>query len=270
MNLNIRKVFIIIIFAICIIAITISAFIQITNNSKKAENEENIVIDTTVLIENFNNIFENKVNYQNNQINVSKEKYDKELVYTIYSNQEVKENFYELNVNIPYVNIDNENVKKINTEISNLFYNKAINVLSETDKNIIYDVSYKAYVNDNILSLIIKATLKESNNPQREIIKTYNYNLSSNEELDINKILESRNVSKEYAQSKIYETINNASDNANKYNQLGYSKYLRDINDSMYKIENTKCYFLGENKAIYVIYPYGNSHYTSEMDLLVI
>ena len=135
MNLNIRKVFIIIIFAICIIAITISAFIQITNNSKKAENEENIVIDTTVLIENFNNIFENKVNYQNNQINVSKEKYDKELVYTIYSNQEVKENFYELNVNIPYVNIDNENVKKINTEISNLFYNKAINVLSETDKN---------------------------------------------------------------------------------------------------------------------------------------
>ena len=71
-------------------------------------------------------------------------------------------------------------------------------------------------------------------------------------------------------QSKIIETIKLASNNANIYKELGYNKYLRNVNDSMYKIENTKVYFLGENKALYIIYPYGNSNYTSELDLLVI
>ena len=60
--------------------------------------------------------------------------------------------------------------------------------------------------NANILSMIISATLKEGDNAQREIIKTYNYNLSSNEKLTINEVLEYRNLSSNYVQSEILKT----------------------------------------------------------------
>ena len=161
--------------------------------------------------------------------------------------------------------------ENINQEINNLFYNKAINILSGANNtNTIYSVKYKAYINDNILSLVISATLKEGANAQRLMIKTYNYNISSNEQLDIDKALGYRQLSSQYVQNKITETIKLASENVSVYNGLGYSKYIRNINDDIYKVENTSTFFIGENKALYIIYPYGNSNYTTEFDLLVI
>ena len=124
-------------------------------------------------------------------------------------------------------------------------------------------MKYKAYVNDNILSLIIRGTLKEGKgDKQRTIMKTYNYNLSSDSKLSINEMLQYRKISVEYAQNRVNETI--------KVSNKIENKYVRNINNNMYKLENTIVYFLGENKAIYIIYPYGNLSYTSETDLLVI
>ena len=57
--------------------------------------------------------------------------------------------------------------------------------------------------------------------------------------------------------------------NENEKNEKSYNKYIRDINDSMYKVENTKVFFLGEGKALYIVYPYGNSNYTTELDLVI-
>ena len=272
-DFNIRKVFIISILAICIIAINLAVFFQITSKPKKEENiEENdtITIDRSALTENFAKIFDNTIDYQDNNVNVDKKDGFKELVYTSYSTQEEVENKYKLNVNIPCLNINSIVANSINTEINNLFYNKANNILVNTNQYTVYTVKYKVYVNDNILSMIISATLKEGDNAQREIIKTYNYNLSSNEKLSINEVLEYRNLSTDYVQSEILKTIRTASENANIYNDLGYSKYIRDINDDIYIVKNTNVYFLGEGKALYIIYPYGNTNYTSELDLLVL
>lgn len=269
MNINLRKIFIITVLAVCVISINLAVFFQITENPTK-ESEEEIIIDTALLTENFNNIFDNQISYQENTVNAPKMEYDKDLIYTSYLNQEVLEQKYDLNVNIPYLNINTDVAKNINEEINSLFYNKAINILAKTEQYTVYTVKYKAYVNDNILSLVISATLKEGDNAQRVIMKTYNYNLSSNSELSINEVLQYRKISEDYAQTKINETIKAASEEANTYKELGYNKFLRDTNDSMYKLENTKVYFIGENKAVYIIYPYGNSNYTSEMDLLVI
>lgn len=270
MKINLRKIFIISILAICIISINLAVFFHITQKAPKNEEIENNVIDTAALTENFNNIFDNQINYQNNHINIQKIDSTKGLVYTNYINQDKKENLYDVNVNIPKININNEEANRINTEINNLFYNKVNAVLTGTNAYTIYGVKYKAYVNDNILSLVISATLKEGDNAQREIIKTYNYNLSSNEELGINKILEYRNLLKEEVQKEILNTIKTASENAKIYSDLGYNKYVRNPKDDMYKIENTNVFFIGENKAVYIIYPYGNLNYTSEIDLLVI
>lgn len=270
MNINFRKIFIIAVIAICIIAINLAVFFQITKKDDSKEKKQEVIIDTALLTESFDKIFDNQIDYQGNNINIAKLEQTKELVYTSYTNQEEVEDKYTLNVNIPSLNIDNVDAEDINKEINNIFYDKAINILAQTNKYTVYNVRYKAYVNDNILSLVICATLKEGENPQREIVKTYNYNLSSNSKLTIKEILSYRELASESVQNKIYETIKSASENANKYSELGYTKYLRDVNDSIYKIENTNVFFIGENKAVYILYPYGNSNYTSEIDLLVI
>ena len=275
MKLNSRIIFIIAILSACIIAINLAVYFQITQKSKTEEQEqeqkqEEVQIDTAMLTENFNNIFDNTIDNQKNSVNVAKVDHTKDLIYTSYVNQERQENTYELDVHIPYLNLNNETANKINTQINELFYKKVLNILASTNEYTIYSVKYKAYINDNLLSLVINATLKEGENPQRVIIKTYNYNLSSTSELSIKEVLEYRGVSEQYVQSRIIETIKKASEDSNQYQELGYSKYLRNIEDSMYQVENTNIYFLGENKAIYIIYPYGNLNYTSEIDLLVI
>lgn len=270
MKFNLRKIFIIGILALCIIAINLAVFFKITETSGNKNNNQELIIDTALLTENFNQIFDNQINYQNNNINVLKKASDKELVYTSYTNQEEMANRYVLNVTVPNLNINNPTAEKINEEINGLFYNKATNILAKTENYTVYNVKYKAYVNDNILSLIIIANLKEGENAQREIIKTYNYNLTTNSNLSLSEVLEYRQLSKENAQNKIYDTIKVASENAKTYNELGYNKFLRNINDRMYKIENTTVFFIGEGKALYILYPYGNSNYTSETDLLVI
>ena len=273
MNLNLRKVFVIGILAFCVVVINLAVFFTITHKSDDVNQEENehINIDTISLSENFNNIFDNTINYQDNTLNVNKKDNSKEIIYTSYSNNDKKDNIYDLNVSVPYLNINSSTSEKINQEINNLFYNKAINILSDANNtNTIYSVKYKAYINDNILSLVISATLKEGANAQRLMIKTYNYNISSNEQLDIDKALGYRQLSSQYVQNKITDTIKLASENVSVYNELGYSKYIRNINDDIYKVENTSTFFIGENKALYIIYPYGNSNYTTEFDLLVI
>lgn len=270
MKINYRRIFVITILVICVIAINLAVYFQITKKQKNKSEDSEEIIDTVELTENFNNIFDNKLDYQNNTISANKINNEKDLVYSNYITKEKAENSYNINVNIPVININTENAGKINEEINNIFYKKLSNILTNTNLNTIYSVNYKAYINDNILSLVISSTLKEGNNPQREIIKTYNYNLSSNDILDIKQALEYRGLSSQYVQNKINETITTASDNANKYKELGYNKYLRNINDNMYKIENTSVYFFGENKALYILYPYGNANYTSEVDLLVI
>lgn len=268
---NTRKIFIISILAICIISINLAVYFQITSKPKNNnEKNEELVIDRIALTENFTKIFDNTINYQENQINVNKKEGLKEVIYTSYENKNEIENKYKLNVNIPYININNPVADTINKEINSLFYTKLNSILANQNQYTVYTVKYKAYINDNILSLIISATLKEGNNAQREIIKTYNYNLSSNEKLSIKEILEYRNLSNNYVQSEILKTIKTAIENANVYSDLGFSKYVRNINDKIYKVENTNVYFIGENKALYIIYPYGNTNYTSELDLLVI
>lgn len=269
-NFNIRKIFIISILAICVIAINFAVYSKITSKSNDNSRKEEFVIDRIALTENFTKIFDNTINYQGNAVNVNKKEELKEIVYSVYSNQDKVENKYKLDVNIPYLNINSAVSDSINVEIYNLFYNKLNNIIFNSSQYTVYTVKYKSYINENILSLVISATLKEGNNAQREIIKTYNYNLSTNEKIGIKEILEYRQLSNEYVQSEITKTIKTAIENANIYSGLGFNKYIRNLEDSIYKVENTNVYFIGESKALYIIYPYGNTNYTSELDLLVI
>ena len=103
---------------ICIISIAVVIGVQVLGNdivdnifginkiTKRSEEEE------AELKTNFENIFDNNTEYKD-EYQTSKIEDDKEIIYTDYSKQEKTDN-YEMNVNLPYINIENEYAKKFN------------------------------------------------------------------------------------------------------------------------------------------------------------
>ena len=272
MKINLGKVFLICVIIICIFLVGMAIYISYIEDYKKASKIEEIIVDENSLKSNFNNIFDNTIDYQNNiLVSVNKKDINKELVYTNHEKQLKGEGEYDINISIPYININNNIIDGINKEIEALFYNKINTVQSnQTDSEIIYSVKYKAYLNENILSLVIYSYLKEDANRERVMIKTYNYNISSNQLLNLNNILNYRSLDTDLVQNKIFNTINESQKVALENKNIDDNIYLRDINDIMYKVENTKEFFLGTGKSLYILYPYGNSDYTTELDLIVI
>lgn len=275
MKINFRTIGFGMIIIICVIAINYAIYWQFFRENKPIPTEPmqtpNDSISNTELAKNFNNIFTNSLNYQNNTVReIAKIQNGKDIVYSNVTKKEKIENRYDININIPYVNIANETVKKFNAKIEDIFNAKANDIIASANNNTIYSVEYAGYINSNILSLVIKSTLKEGNNPQRVIVQTYNYNLSTNEELSLNQILEIRGLQSATVEKEVKATVVEANKQAETLKDLGYKVYTRDLNSTLYQIENTTTYFLGENAKLYIIYPYGNSNLTSEMDIVVL
>ena len=271
---ELRHIIYIIIIIFCLIAIGIAFYMQFFKDEKLGlilgivKEEEDAEIKQ--LKENFLNIFDNSIDVitQYNG-NLNKIKEDDDVILIAYNTQEQKEN-YNVDFKIPYFNINSENAKKYNQQIKSLFKDKSESVLSSTSrKNIIYNVKYKAYENNNILSLVILSELKEGESNERIIIQTYNYNLQTNEMVSINDIIKEKNINIANANNRIKNEINNSQEQNLKLAELGYNVTIRDTSKEEYKIENATEYFLGENGYLYVIYAYGNNDFTSELDVVI-
>jgi hypothetical protein len=269
MKINIRNISFAVIIAICIVAIIMAIYIPIANSMKP---EENTVQDTSIeleenkkLAENFNKIFENKLDYQNSNVNtlgITKTESSKDVIYTAVSTKRVVENRYDIDLNIPLINISNNtSVERFNEKIQSLFVDKANDIMLNATLNTIYSIDYMAYVNTNIL--------KEGNNPQRVIVQTYNYNLSTNEEITLSQLLEIKGLNQQNTENTIMQQVKSANEEAESLKKLGYNVYTRDLKSDIYTIENTDNYILGPDNKLYIIYPYGNSYFTDEMDVIV-
>lgn len=219
----------------------------------------------------FENIFDNSIKNANSlKLSINKNDDEKELVYTEYKNTEKKDDKYDLDVNLPYINIKNDTIEKYNKEIKNIFQDKAESILTNEDsRNVIYTVNYVANVSDNILSIIIHSTLKEGTRAQRDIIKTYNYNLKNNKEVNVKDILNIKGISVSDANNKIHEKIKEEQSQIEDLANLGYSVYNRDVNSSIYKIENVEEFYFSENSHLYIIFAYGNDNLTNEKDVVI-
>lgn len=258
---------------ICILAIIIAVGVQILGNDiidnmfginkiiKRTEQEE------ANLKANFENIFDNK-SEENNQYDTKKIEENKEIIYTNYSKQEKTDN-YEINVNLPYINIKNRTVQNFNKEITNTFEAKAEEILKSDNKNMIYTVKYKAKIEKNILSLIIYSDLKQDTNAQRVIVQTFNFNLEENKELTLEDIINVYDLNKNEVQNKIDKDIKEEQRKTDDLKELGYNVFSRDLESDIYKIKNIKEFFIYDNN-IYIIFAYGNDSITSEMDLVII
>ena len=192
------------IIVICIISIIIAFYVQFyaridfkrmigieTKTEFGTKSQEQI----EMLKEEFEQIFTNGIEESEDQTSKKKEPH-KALVYTKTERRESKLNNYEIDVHIPYINIDSPIIEKYNQEIQS-FEQKANSVIEKQGKNTIYTVEYVANVQKGILSLIIRSNLKEGNNAQRVIVETFNYDLRNNKEISLEEILRIENLDKE-------------------------------------------------------------------------
>ena len=219
----------------------------------------------------FEDIFTNEITNDDGRNNNKKRDSDKPMVITGIEKKESKLNSYDIEVKIPYINIDNEIISKHNEEIEKTFVAKAKDILEkdEKNKNTIFTVEYVANIEYDILSLMIRSNLKEGANAQKVIIKTYNYDLRNNKEITLEEMLKIKQLDKQQVQERIRNEIELEQKRVEDLKSLGYNIYSRDAQSEEYNINaQTQSYMTKE--AIYIIYAYGNEHFTSEKDVVII
>jgi len=261
------------IISICVIAVIAAIVIQIVkqnNGSEVTELPELTEDQKNQHKDEFESIFENKVNYlKNNGYKITKLESNKEIIYTGYQNNDSKINDYDMKVNIPYININNDIIEEFNTQIRDIFEKKAKSIINTQNNNVIYTVDYSAYISNNIMSLVVRSTLKEGTSPQRDIVQTYNYDLINQREYTIDDMLNAKGITKKEANQKIREEIKTQQEKTEELEKLGYTTYKRDYTSDIYNINNVTEYFMGEDNALYIIYAYGNENNTNEMDVVI-
>jgi len=302
MNLNVEKdkdskkriIMYIIIGLVCILSITVVIGVQVLGNdvvdnifginkiTKRTEEEE------ATLKDNFENIFDNKVE-DNGSYKIKKINSEKEIVFTNYSKND-RNNKYEINVNLPYINIKNsDDVNNFNNEMEKTFAGKAENIIETNKDNLnnsnnitnsvdgessnivstIYTVKYKAYVENDILSVVIYSDLKQSSSAQRVIVQTFNYDLKENRKLSLEDIINKFDLKENDVQNKINSSIQKEQQKSEDLIKLGYKVFSRNTKSNIYKIENITEYFVYNNN-IYIVFAYGNTQMTSEKDIVII
>lgn len=267
----------ILIIIVCIIAVILAISIQINPDLDPISGEE--TQNNTTIIEKtqedlkraFNQLFNNAIDFNNYDTSaVPKIDANKEIVYTAYNIDKTEDDKYEVDINLPIININNQVGQGFNDITQKIFANKATEILQNAKMYTIYSVKYTGYINGDILSVIIKSTLKEGTSAQRIIVQTYNYNLATGEEVNVYEAIAQTGTTELDVKNKIKTEITKAIKEANKIQISGYETYTRDINSEIYKLENISTFFIGPDQKLHIIFAYGNDHFTSEMDIIEI
>lgn len=239
---------------------------MIATNTNKGVQEE---VDEELLIAGFDELFTNQIDAYQSSVNIKKIDDSKEIIYPYYQKQEKQDNDYDLDICIPFINIDNEIVKKYNEAIERDFVEKAESVLESENNNVIYTVQYVATVEDDILSLMIRSNLKDGSSAQRVIIQTYHFDLKNNKEVTLEDLLNQNGVQIADVENKVKQQIATEQKKVEDLKALGYNIFERNAEDEMYQVKNTEQFFIKDGN-IYLIYAYGNEALTSELDLIIV
>ena len=263
----------------CIFAIIAGIYAQFIDvdhgglNLSEDQNQNIIQEPSQEEIKNdFNNLFTNTLNLGGyDTTGIVKIDNTKDIVYSAFDIDEDTEN-YEINIHIPVININSELSNTFNQKTQEIFVSKANEVLQSQNNAIktIYSIDYTAYVNNNILSLVIRSTLKEGTSPQRIIVQTYNYNLNTNKEASLVDLITIKMLNTDEVNAKIREVVTAANREDEALQNMGYNQiYIRDLESDIYTVENAGAYFLGPEGKLYIVYAYGNGEFTSKMDIVV-
>ena len=261
---------------LCVIILIVAIYFQFFHDSsdEKKFELENEISSTTIQHEKLKNDFNSEFNNAVKRIGQDTVKYNKidltkDIVYTTANLDIESQGKYDINLHLPALNLSGDVAQQITKDINNIFGAKANSVVASQDYLTVYNLDYAAYLNDEVLSLVIKATLKEGDNPQRVIIKTYNYNVVKNTYVTLGTLINKKNLNKQEVQDKVYSEIETIIEENNALAEEGYTVYQRYLSDPMYTLENTDTYFIDSNGYLYLIYCYGNNKYSGELDLII-
>lgn len=270
---KVRNIFFIVIIVVCVLALSYGVYYQVfIKNAPVNIPEPPVVVEDVGFIDLFDNTFHSQ-DYATTGF-TSRLDPNKDIIYTAHTMNESFDGKYDITSSVPIININHSNVINIDKEITSVFYNKINDITTASNEGsapkTVYTVSYTAYLNENILSLVIRSTLKEGNNAQRVIIKGYNYNLSTNQLLSLEDVLSIKGKSIASVEETIHQTIQEAIDYSDRMALLGYDVYKRNIKNDLYKVANSDNFMMGPNGSIYIIYAYGNNSFTTENDIVYI
>lgn len=282
MGKTVRYILYAVIIAICVMSVFIGVYslifrdyrdsnVMVGDNNTTGDN--NVVKNQEDIKNEFENLFTNKFSKSNfDDSSIQKLDNTKELVYDGLQYSDAKENLYEINVNIPFININSDLANEFNSQTQKIFVNEADKLVKQTTSSVytVFNVNYVAFINNNILSVGILGSIKEGNNPQRMLMQTYNYDLSTGKKVTINDILNNRGMDSTVVNKQIYSIVSAAQANSDAMESSGYTVYKRDLKSDIYNVTNVQTFMQGPNGELYIIYAYGNTKNTSEMDIIKI
>lgn len=249
-------------------------FIEGTAGQTGTTDNENTIVgqkDRETIKTEFNEIFTNTINLNGvDTTAIVRLKPDKEIIYALDRTDST--DAYEIDIHVPVVNIKSDVASSFNKVTQTVFANKANEVLKKTDTTTktLYDIDYVAYVNGDILSVVIKSTLKEGQSAQRVMVQTYNYNLTNGTEVELADLVTRKALNKDDVNAKIKAVVQEGDEAAKAVASAGYNQvFSRDLDSSMYTVDNSGIFFLDNSGQLYIIYAYGNQNFTSEMDIVV-
>lgn len=272
------KVLYILISLFCVFAIVAGIYAQFIDpnygglNFAQVDNPDVVPGQTQEeLRERFNNLFTNTLNLNGfDTTGLQRIDNSEEIIFT-YNFENITDR-YELRMNIPAFNIKSELANLINQQTQANFINKANTIMQDDTSTVmtLYNIDYTANINDNILSLVIRATLKEGSTAQRTMVQTYNYNLETNEQVSLVDLITFKMLNAEEVNNIIMQVVTKANEEAETFQNMGYNDiFIRDLTSNIYNVNNASSYFLGPNGELYIVYAYGNDNLTSEVDIIL-
>ena len=272
-----RYVFFLVLALLCIVALCLGIYAQFFYKYADTDpfmiginiGSQKTAEEISALKSNFNSLFTNEILINSENVKTNKIEQSQGLVYTIYNLVNEDENYYTVDAQIPTLNINTDEAKKINAEIKSFFYDTAHSIMRKQEGKTIYTVSYAAFVNQEIISLVVKSSLKEEGKTEKVSVQTYNYSLTKNRKVTLEDLIEAKETTIDVVQNTINEDIETAYNNAKIIASEFGVLYERDLSSEIYKAENTDTFFLTQDGYVYIVYAYGNKDYTNEMDIVI-
>ncbi len=203
-----------IIIILLIILIILVSYLTFNNKDENKMNDEVDVYSVNSSIDTYNTT------------SISKKDEKEEIVYNKKYNYELDFEGVKFNINsiMPIININNEKIDLINEEIKNYYENTKLN-------EEMYELNYDKYINDNILSIIVKKVEKRSDNIKNiSNVLVYNIDLNNGEILSNRELINKKGTTLD----KIcLELINTVSKDLK-------TNYNFDIADKSFLIDNKK------------------------------
>lgn len=257
----------------CVVALIIASIIQfmgkdMSNRIFGINRAERVSEETQIKLEKeFENMFKN--DFRGENLEVEKLDKGKEIVYKDFEKKENTSEDYNINISIPKINIKSEVVGKINSEISNKFKDKFKSIFANKNNRILYFVEYTSFTEGDILTLVVRTSIKEGSKAQQLMLDTYSYDFKNDKEIKIYDEITKLNYDKDEIQKIIKDRIKEEENNSKALQELGYNVYARNSDDEKYLLDNTKCFYILNNK-LYIIYAYGNQELSTTMDIIII